>query len=63
MTEWQFERDIRCCGHDLPANNPSHTLPVGNRFVILRHGRLAGVWPREEISPDRLSALMSGAEA
>ena len=47
----------------LVTHNPSHALPVGDRFVILRHGRLAGAWPREEISPDRLSALMSGAEA
>jgi simple sugar transport system ATP-binding protein len=46
----------------LVTHNPAHAWPVGDRFVVLRRGRLAGAWPRAGITPDRLAALMSGEQ-
>lgn len=47
----------------LVTHNPAHAWPVGDRFVVLRQGRLAGAWPRTDITRDRLTSLMSGNEA
>jgi simple sugar transport system ATP-binding protein len=47
----------------LVTHNPSHAWPVGDRFVVLRRGRLAGAWARADIGPEQLSALMSGEDA
>jgi simple sugar transport system ATP-binding protein len=42
------------------THNPHHAYPVGDRFVILNRGRLAGDWRKEEISRDELVKQMSG---
>jgi simple sugar transport system ATP-binding protein len=42
------------------THNPHHAFPVGDRFVILNRGRLAGTWPKDEISRDDLVKQMSG---
>ncbi len=44
----------------LVSHNPDHAARVGDRFVILRQGRVLGHFDRSEITPDRLRALMSG---
>jgi len=42
------------------THNPHHAYPVGDRFVILNRGRLAGDWRKAEISRDELVKQMSG---
>jgi simple sugar transport system ATP-binding protein len=42
------------------THNPHHAYPVGDRFVILNRGRLAGDWRKEAISRDELVRQMSG---
>jgi simple sugar transport system ATP-binding protein len=42
------------------THNPHHAYPVGDRFVILNRGRLAGDWRKNEISRDELVKQMSG---
>jgi simple sugar transport system ATP-binding protein len=42
------------------THNPHHAYPVGNRFVILNRGRLAGAWAKDEITRDELVKQMSG---
>ncbi|MGD8278472.1 MAG: ATP-binding cassette domain-containing protein [Gemmatimonadota bacterium] len=44
----------------LVTHNPAHAWPVGDHYVVLRHARLAGAWPRESITMDRLATLMAG---
>jgi simple sugar transport system ATP-binding protein len=42
------------------THNPHHAYPVGDRFVILNRGKLAGDWRKSEISRDELVKQMSG---
>jgi simple sugar transport system ATP-binding protein len=42
------------------THNPHHAYPVGDRFVILNRGRLAGTWAKDEITRDELVKQMSG---
>ena len=42
------------------THNPHHAYPVGDRFVILNRGRLAGTWAKSEITRDELVKQMSG---
>src|SRR6188472_77608 len=42
------------------THNPHHAYPVGDRFVILNRGRLAGDWRKNEISRDELVKQTSG---
>lgn len=42
------------------THNPHHAYPVGNRFAILRQGRLVGQFVRGELEPDELARLMGG---
>jgi simple sugar transport system ATP-binding protein len=42
------------------THNPHHAYPVGDRFVILNRGRLAGDWRKDEITRDELVRQMSG---
>jgi simple sugar transport system ATP-binding protein len=42
------------------THNPHHAFPVGDRFVILNRGRLAGDWRKKDISRDELVKQMSG---
>jgi simple sugar transport system ATP-binding protein len=45
------------------THNPEHALPVGDRFVVLRQGRVAADLGRDEVDATRLAALMAGGEA
>ena len=44
------------------THNVQHALPVGDRFTILAHGRLAGEFVRGEVDQDELLRLMGGGE-
>ena len=44
------------------THNVQHALPVGDRFTILSHGRLAGEFTRGEVGLDQLLRLMGGGE-
>ena len=44
------------------THNVQHALPVGDRFTILAHGRLAGEFVRGEVNQDELLRLMGGGE-
>jgi simple sugar transport system ATP-binding protein len=42
------------------THNVHHALPIGDRFVILNRGRVAGTYPREEVDEATLNRLMGG---
>ncbi len=43
----------------LITHNPRHAAPVGNRFVVLRHGRVVGDFSSQEASVERLISVMT----
>jgi simple sugar transport system ATP-binding protein len=44
------------------THNVQHALPIGDRFTILSHGRLAGEFMRGQVDQDELLRLMGGGE-
>ena len=44
------------------THNVQHALPVGDRFTILAHGRLAGEFVRGSVGQDELLRLMGGGD-
>lgn len=50
----------RGVGVVLVTHNPAHAAPVGDRFVVLRQGRVAGEVHRGEMGNEGLAALMAG---
>jgi simple sugar transport system ATP-binding protein len=42
------------------THNVRHALPIGDRFVILRGGRIAGAFSRAELDETTLNRLMGG---
>ena len=44
------------------THNPHHAYVVGDRFVVLKRGRVSGRWHRDEVERDVLIQAMSGAE-
>jgi simple sugar transport system ATP-binding protein len=44
------------------THNVQHALPIGDRFTILSHGRLAGEFVRGEVDQDELLRLMGGGD-
>jgi simple sugar transport system ATP-binding protein len=44
------------------THNPHHAYVVGDRFVILKRGRVSGHWRRDEVDREVLIQGMSGAE-
>jgi simple sugar transport system ATP-binding protein len=42
------------------THNPHHAYPVGDRFVLLRRGRMLGSLLKSETTLDQLSAMMAG---
>ncbi len=49
----------RGVGIVLITHNPRHAAPVGNRFVVLRHGRVVGDFSSKEASIERLISAMT----
>jgi simple sugar transport system ATP-binding protein len=42
------------------THNPRHAYPVGDRFVLLKRGRLMGTFPKSDTTVDGLSDMMAG---
>jgi len=49
----------RGIGSLLVTHNPSHAYAVGDRFVLLEHGRVVGTWAKQDITLDQLIDHMS----
>jgi simple sugar transport system ATP-binding protein len=50
----------RGLGVILITHNPTHALPVGDRFTILDRGRSLGTYHKDGITPEQLLSLMGG---
>jgi simple sugar transport system ATP-binding protein len=46
----------------LITHNPHHAYPVGDRFVLLRRGRLMGSYAKDQVSIEELTSMMAGGE-
>ncbi len=44
------------------THNPQHAYPVGDRFIILKRGKVLGNWTKAELTQDAMIRHMSGAE-
>ncbi len=44
------------------THNPQHAYPVGDRFIILKRGRVLGNWTKAELTQDAMVQHMSGAD-
>lgn len=44
------------------THNPSHAYVVGDRFIILKRGRVFGYWKKDEITREEMIHGMSGAD-
>ncbi len=44
------------------THNPHHAYPVGDRFVVLRTGKVLGDWAKGEVPLERLELMMGGGE-
>lgn len=44
------------------SHNPQHAYTVGDRFIILKRGRVLGDWMKDELDMDSMIRSMSGAE-
>jgi len=44
------------------TNNPRYAHLIGDRFLLLAHGQVAGILTREDVDADDLTALMAGGE-
>jgi simple sugar transport system ATP-binding protein len=42
------------------THNPHHAFPVGDRFVLLKRGRMMGSYLKSETSLEQLTSLMAG---
>jgi simple sugar transport system ATP-binding protein len=42
------------------THNPHHAYPVGDRFVLLRRGRMMGSYRKSETSLEQLTSMMAG---
>ncbi|HEV2374262.1 MAG TPA: ATP-binding cassette domain-containing protein [Streptosporangiaceae bacterium] len=44
------------------THNPHHAFPVGDRFILLKRGRLMGSFAKADTTVDKLTAMMAGGE-
>jgi simple sugar transport system ATP-binding protein len=44
------------------SHNPQHAYTVGDRFIILKRGKVLGSWARQELSQEEMIHSMSGAD-
>jgi simple sugar transport system ATP-binding protein len=42
------------------THNPHHAYPVGDRFVLLKRGKMMGSYTKAETTIDQLTAMMAG---
>ncbi|MCL4377054.1 MAG: ATP-binding cassette domain-containing protein [Actinobacteria bacterium] len=60
----KFIKDVRNRGAGiiLITHNVTHAMTVGDRFAILNHGRLVGIYNAPEVNESKLIHLMAGGE-
>lgn len=46
----------------LITHNPHHAYPVGDRFVLLKLGRVMGTYTKDEVTVAELTQMMAGGE-
>jgi simple sugar transport system ATP-binding protein len=44
------------------SHNPHHAYPVGDRFVLLKRGRMLGSYLKSETTLEQLTSMMAGGE-
>ncbi len=44
------------------THNPQHAYPVGDRFIILKRGKVLGNWSKSELTQEAMIRHMSGAD-
>jgi simple sugar transport system ATP-binding protein len=44
------------------SHNPQHAYTVGDRFIILKRGKVLGNWTKKELSQEAMIRSMSGAD-
>ena len=44
------------------SHNPQHAYTVGDRFIILKRGKVLGSWAKQELSQEEMIHSMSGAD-
>jgi simple sugar transport system ATP-binding protein len=44
------------------THNPHHAFPVGDRFVLLKRGRMMGSFQKSQTSLEQLTSMMAGGE-
>jgi simple sugar transport system ATP-binding protein len=44
------------------THNPHHAFPVGDRFVLLKRGKMMGSYGKAETSLEQLTSMMAGGE-
>jgi simple sugar transport system ATP-binding protein len=42
------------------THNPHHAYPVGDRFVLLKRGRMMGSYLKSQTSLEQLTSMMAG---
>jgi simple sugar transport system ATP-binding protein len=42
------------------THNPHHAYPVGDRFVLLKRGKMLGSYAKSETSIEQLTSMMAG---
>jgi simple sugar transport system ATP-binding protein len=52
----------RALGVIFISHNPQHAYTVGDRFIILKRGKVLGSWARQELSQEEMIHSMSGAD-
>ena len=52
----------RGIGIILITHNVVHAMTVGDRFAVLNHGRLVGVYDKSDVTESKLMHLMAGGE-
>ena len=52
----------RGTGIILITHNVTHAMTVGDRFAVLSHGKLVGVYEKSEVDESKLIHLMAGGE-
>jgi simple sugar transport system ATP-binding protein len=60
----KFIREVRSRGIGiiLITHNVTHAMTVGDRFAILNHGALVGVYGKSDVDESKLIHLMAGGE-
>ncbi|MHB8277610.1 MAG: ATP-binding cassette domain-containing protein [Candidatus Humimicrobiaceae bacterium] len=60
----KYIKDIRKCGIGiiLITHSVTHAITVGDRFAVLNHGKLVGIYNKSDVDETKLIHLMSGGD-